>query len=576
MRRQVWVVTFLLTLLLITPGQIAAQQSVAKWLRYDVNITIQQNSGIQIEEIHEVSLPGGTTTFSRTIPTNKIESIGNISVLEINPNGGQRSYQAAKSGADYTFQTIVEENQQIIQLHFPPNNVSSTRFVLRYFLTGVLRFYDEGDRFDWQPFGSKNVAPIDTSNIVITLPATFASANVVKESSGFAQVNNFFSDGNKVRFTTANVPAGNSLEISVIFPHGVVQGSPPQWQTVADWTPVLQWGSIILGLLFLFISLLAVFGWWYFRIRVPARSSGKAPKYLGNPPSDLSPAVAGALLDGKTGPHHLLATLLDLAYRGAINIDQANQNSGSLLADNQLEPAFNLYAVDQEKATAPYEANLYAKIFGHLGGKKRQLSDIHPTVFMAVPELKKQVDLEIAKAGYFSKNIGVARRQYAAFGGAGLLISIVLALLVGVALGSRFTYLVVCPFAGLGMGGVALIIVGFFLPKRTEAGVKETVRWKAFKRYLKDMGVKDAAKVKSRFVQFLAYAVAFGLEQELIKKFEAANAPAPPWWGKPEEKLPDLSHGHAHEWVGHSLIASTPQKPQKSGGKTSLRRLGGK
>jgi hypothetical protein len=153
--------------------------------------------------------------------------------------------------------------------------------------------------------------------------------------------------------------------------------------------------------------------------------------------------------------------------------------------------------------------------------------------------------------------------------------SLVLALLAAVIL-RRFTYLAGCPFLALTAGAVALMIVGFTVPKRTEVGAKEAGRWEAFKRYLTDMGVKDAAKIRVRFAQYLPYAVAFGLEKEFVKKFAAAKTPAPKWWGKPEERLPDIGHSQAHAWVSSGLLQSTPQAElKKAGGKGVIRRLGG-
>ena len=266
-----------------------------------------------------------------------------------------------------------------------------------------------------------------------------------------------------------------------------------------------------------------------------------------------------------------------MAYHGMLNIGIIKSDPDSLLPDDESdEPIFEFYSVDQEKAKRPFEDSLYGKIFGFAGAKKRQLAGVRQILFMSVPELKKEIEFEIAKLNYFAENTSAIRRQYLAFGGAGILMSLVLALLTAVLL-RRFTFLAGCPFLGLTVGAVALMIVGFTVPKRTEAGAKEAGRWEAFKRYLTDMGVKDAAKIRVRFAQLLPYAVAFGIEEEFVKKFAAAKTPAPKWWGKPEERLPDIGHDQAHAWVSSGLLeSSTPQAGQKkAGSKGVIRRLGG-
>jgi hypothetical protein len=578
MFKRIWQGALLLILLLIGYGEVAAQEGVAKWLRYEVTLAIQQNSGITVEEIQEVSLASGTTTLKRVIPTDKLENIQVTEVLELHPNRGQRTYQPADTGAEYTFQVIPEKNQQTIQLFFPPNNVPTTKFVLKYFVVGALSFYDTGDQIQWEPFGDKASAPIDTSITLIKLPAEFSDEQVIRDSVG-VETNKFFSEANQVKFVANNIATNDPLEISVSFPHGVIEGSPPSWQqeidTFAYWTPTLGWGSVILGLLFLVFGPLVVYGWWYMRIRVSPGHTGKIPKYIKSPPNDLSPAVAGALLDGKVNPRHIMATLLDMAQRGILNIDSSTKDEDSFLPDDEVEEEeenFNLYGIAQDKATRPYEANLYGKIFGYAGAKKRQLLDIRQTLFMSIPELKNQIDLEIAQAGYFSEGRDATRRQYAAFGGAGIMMSIVLGLLAAVIIG-KFTYLVVCPFLSIAVGAVALIIAGYSAPIRTEAGAKQAVGWEAFKRYLQDMGVKEAAKYRHRFAQLTPYAVAFGLEKEFVEKFAAANAPVPKWWGKPEEKLPDVSHGKAHAWVSSTDMAQPTASQPKPKEKGVIRRL---
>jgi hypothetical protein len=318
-----------------------------------------------------------------------------------------------------------------------------------------------------------------------------------------------------------------------------------------------------------------VFGWWYFKLRVPVDTS-KVPKYIAKPPSRLTPAVAGALLDGKAGPRHIMATLLDLAAKGALNVYPAAENEFDEDSDAKKEPAFSLYGVDQEKAVQPYESTLYGKTFGYMGARERKLADIRRTLYMSTPEMKTQIDLEIAKAGYFTDEAQVARRQYAAFGGAGVLIAIVLALIMAVVF-SGLTFLAACPCLSLVIVSLAVIGLGFAKSNKTEKGAKEAAKWEAFKRYMADITPKRAAKARPVFARLLPYAVAFGVEKPMIESFVAANTATPKWWNIPEEKLPDVGHEDAHAWVSQTAMSQRPQeepRPEKPRTKSVIRRLG--
>lgn len=567
MIKQIWISLLLLACLLIGAAQVKASHSVSRWLRYDVNINVQQNSGLSVEEVHEVAMVAGATSFDRVIPTDKIDSISNVQVLEFGPNG-QRQYQQAETQAPYTFQVNSSSGEYTIQLYFPPNNAASTRFVLRYFVTGGVQFYETGNRIDWLPFGWSAPAPIANSTITINFPSPVAREQLVQESSGIA-AEKFVPDDRRASFRATNIAPGDTLEISVTFPAGIVQGAPPAWQQTGQFAAILRWGSILLALLLLFAGPLAAAGWWYYKARTVSGASGDVPKYLKSPPGDLPPAMAGVLLDGKTRPRHLVATLIDLAAKGAINIypDRAI----GLEDDGQQARDYNLYGVDQGKAAQSHESILYGKIFGYVGGKKRQLSAVRKTVFMSVPELENQINLEIAQSGYFAEEAQAARRQYMAFGGAGVLMSIVLALLL-VLIFSSLTYAVALPCLSLAVGAAAFIAAGYALPKTTAKGAEALARWQAFKRFINDMNAKAAERHRSAFDRLLPYAITFGLEQGFMNKFAAVDTPAPQWWSIPEEKLPDMSQAASHEWVG-SAVAEQP-RPARQRTKSVIRRLG--
>jgi hypothetical protein len=578
MSKRIRLALLLLTLLLALPATGAAQAGLTQWLRYDVNLSLQQNSGLTVEEIHQVALVSGATAYQHVIPTDQLNSILNVRVIEIAQNGIRRDYQQANTPAEYTFQILPGVDEQTLELYFPPNSAPSTTFVLQYFVDGALRFYDEGDRLNWRPFGWEAAAPIDSSTITINLPSSFSKEQLIQTSEGVA-AEKFVPEGNKVIYKATNVAAGDPLEISLTFPHGVVQGSPPPWQIEADaidlWRPILQWGSVLLAVLLLAVGLAAVYGWWYLKIRIAPDSAKKTPKYLKSPPGNLSPAIAGVLLDGKTQPRHLMATLVDLASKGAFHIF-AVEHKGDEAAEEETTFSFDLYDVDQAKAVQPYETTLYGRIFGLVGGvRKRELDKMRNALYMAVPELKNQVEAEIAKAGYLAENEKVIQRQYAAFGGAGIMMSLVLGLLAAVIL-AKFTVLVAGPFVSLAIASAAFIVVGFVAPKRTKEGEKEAVRWLAFRHYLKDLDTTAAAKVKDKFAVLLPYAISFGLEKHLVESFAAVDVPIPKWWSIPEEKLPDVSHESAYAWVSTSLMSQAEQpKAERTRTKSVIRRLGG-
>ena len=87
------------------------------------------------------------------------------------------------------------------------------------------------------------------------------------------------------------------------------------------------------------------------------------------------------------------------------------------------------------------------------------------------------------------------------------------------------------PGLGLGVTAVALIIVAYFMPRKTDKGAEEAARWRAFKTYLRDIEkYSDLEAQKEIWDRFLPYAIAFGVDKAYIRQFEGVNAPAPGWY----------------------------------------------
>ena len=110
--------------------------------------------------------------------------------------------------------------------------------------------------------------------------------------------------------------------------------TPPAWQSSFDQQrafdenvlPLINLGVIALSLL------IAIGGVLFFYIAVSCvrgaiRKIGPVPTYLSEPPSDLPPAVVGTLVDERADPRDAISTIIDLAHRGYLAIEE-EQNEG--------------------------------------------------------------------------------------------------------------------------------------------------------------------------------------------------------------------------------------------------------
>jgi uncharacterized membrane protein YgcG len=564
MRRYVWS-GFLAALVVVLASWSAAhaQEKSLYWQRYDVNITVLENSDMLVEETQEIAFTSGTFRFGfRAIPLDRVEDITDVQVSEI-INGVEQPYTPGSSGA-YGFVTSTNQGDLELTWYFPPTQDSTHTYIVRYRVIGGLRFYEGGDQVWWKAIAPDHNFPIRASKVTVTLPTNFAQNQLVVASYG-ASANSSYNERGQVVFEAHNIPADEELEVRVEFPPDVVQGSPSSWQAAIDrketWGPVF---SVIfggLGLVLLAGGPLAVYLLWYTRGR--DRPVGLVAEYITEPPSDLPAGLVGTLVDEKADVKDIVASIIDLARQGVLRMEEETKE-GFLGIGSGRDFIFHLE--DASQATRPHEKTLVNHIFGKR--EERRMSDLRQKFYTAIPELRDQLYQEVVSEGFFPRDPQKTRRVWSGLGCAGLVISGVIAFFLLAILGS-YSGWVACPGASLAAAMACLMIIGRHMPRKTPHGAEEAAKWLAFKRYLQTIEKHgDLEAVKDKFEEFLPYAVAFGLERRLINKFTAIDAPAPRWWGP--VFLPGYGYGYGGRASGQSMgeTGGPPGPLAGEGGKT--------
>lgn len=504
-----------------------AQEKTLYWERYDVTLDVQQNSDMLVEEVQQIVFTGGTFRFGfAAIPLDRVEQLTDIQVSEV-INGSERQY-TPNSSQPYGFTTANREGNLEITWYFPPTSNTGHTFILRYRVVGGLRFYEGGDQVWWKAIPPDHNFPIRNATVTVNLPVTFRKSELTVDSYGAPIENAAYTDRGSVVFTAGNIPAGKELEVRVQFPHGVVQGSAPAWQAAFDrrqtWGPIMTVIFGGLGLVLLFGGPVAIYLLWYTRGRDV--DTPLAPEYVTEPPGDLPAAVVGTLIDEQADVKDIIAGILDLAERGAIRMEEQKKDAFLGLGVSR---EFIFHLQDKSKAIYPHEKRLIQRIFS--GKTERRLKDLSQKFYTAIPDIKQMLYKEVVERGYFPGSPESTRQKWTWLAVLGLIVSIGSSFCLLVLLGD-YSAAVACPGVALVASMITLLIVGRHMPRKTPAGAEEAAKWLAFKRYLENIEqYSDLESVKEKFEQYLPYAMAFGLERRLIKKFEAVNTPAPSWWG---------------------------------------------
>ena len=526
-----WLLLGVLFPLAVYTAPVAAQERSVVVERRDGDITIRPNGEVRVVETWQPRFIGGPFRFAYlVIPLNRVEEITDWAVSE-----GGRDYVESRSEQPGTFAVDDADGTRTITWHFEPTTERSRTFTLAYTLRGALRIYGGGDQFFWKFIGSEWEAPIQAARVAVTLPSDFEPAQLMTQTyrdsaeAGGGRIVN----GQTVEFTGGPFAAGDEWEIRVQFPHGAVTAAPPGWQARDDRArelqPVLNFVSLVLALVILLGGLLGVYLLWYTRGR--DRAVETAAEFFPEPPEELPPGMAGALLDERADMKDILATLVDLARRGYLRIVERGDDADSFTF-------VRLRGADD--TLRPYERLLFERLFGHR--TERDLADLKHKFYKHLGELQATLYAELTRLGYFPRSPQTTRTLYTL---AGIGIAVVAGGLgfVGYTLLGTYAPLGILVVIAAVLVGFALAVFGQVMPRKTPKGAAAAATWRAFRRYLQHIDrYTEVTQAQEQFDRYLPYAIAFGVEKDFVRVFAKTNTPAPVWY-YPHSYVPYGGHG---------------------------------
>ncbi|MCJ7666915.1 MAG: DUF2207 domain-containing protein, partial [Anaerolineae bacterium] len=460
-------------------GGVRAQDQDLYWDRLDADITVQKNSDILITETWEVTFTEGSVhSLYRNVPTDRLEDISLVEVLA----DGQKTVPGRET--PYTYETYYEDDDYVIKVYFPYTQDSTHTYVISYLVEGGLRIYEGGDQIWWKAIFSDRDFPIRSSTVTVHLPEGVSEVQNVAAYGWDASFD--VRDSRTVIFMAQDISPGQEMEVRVQFPHGIVEASPPSWQAAEDFrASVRPWanlGSLCLGLFIPLAAFLGLYILWYTRgrdrpIRMPADN-------LAEPPSDLPAGVVGTLLDERADMKDIVATIVDLARRGVIQMKEVEE-PGFLGIGSHRDVTFLRGETEgKEEGLRQYERTLLKRLFGRRPAVN--LSDLKNKFYTAIPILQKELYEEAVKLGFFTQSPERTRNIYYGLGCAGIVLSGILGF-CGMAVLSEITGLAIFPFIGLGLAFIGVVIFGRYMPRKSGEGSMEAAKWRAFKRYLENI-----------------------------------------------------------------------------------------
>lgn len=533
-----------------TPAAAQDSSDEVEWSQYDVAIDVLEDGTMHVTETQQIEFNGsGYQNGFADIPLTNTDGITNVQVSEIESDGTVVPFEQVDRASlveSDTYRVSSNDSTLSIDYRFPVASYETRTFVLEYDVIDGIRVYTNLDppneQIWWIAIATEttDAAPVRNATVTITLPeAVPLDQTQIQAANGdLGNPSDYSSDGKTFTWNASDLSDGDSLEVRLQFPP-ILDIEAPSWQIADDEKREAQqqredrqslYNVIFLGIsgFGLIAGAVGLYGFWYTRGRDP--QVGLVADFLPEPPDDLPPGVAGALLDERADERDIVATIVDLSRRGLFQIQETPSSSGTNM---------ELIAKSSELPTDPFEKALVQELF-HDKFEVGEKVPVVPGSLTNPMKLRNRLYDEMIERGLFDRSPENTREHAKSAG----LVLIVVAVVGAVFLpGVVDTGWVILPCVVVALFGIGLRFVAPYTPRKTLKGAEAAAKWRAFYRYLDDIQkYDDIEKAPETFEKYLAYATAFGLDSQWVSKFAKYNTPAPEWYG-PVVVLGDGGYG---------------------------------
>ena len=438
-------------------------------------------------------------------------------------------------------------------------NVSGTQtYVITYSVAHVMNATSSsetttgiaGDEFYWNAVGATWTIPIANAKVTVVSPMAALKAQCFAGTRGVADpCDGQTVTGTSVVVTQGYLNSGQPLSVDVLYPQGTFATAPeltPRNELVRAFA--LNAGTIggaafiLLAGLFLLVRNLRTtavdeqFAGLTPGLTPMGPSEGTVTKrdyktpvaVRFDPPVGMRPGQIGTLIDEKADPRDVTATLVDLAVRGYLRIDDAGEKREGLFSKERDYTLVKLR--DGDSALFPYEMSLLDALFAT--GTQVNLSDLKTTFSTSMARVQKELYANVTLLGWFRRNPQTAR---AAWAGAG--IAVLVFGLLGTFFLAQATRLALLPVPLILLGVMILATTGN-APARTAKGTAALQDARGFELYVSKAEANQLRfeEGEDLFSKYLPYAIAFGVADKWAKKFEelarqGKQLAEPTWYG---------------------------------------------
>lgn len=522
----------------------AAAQIGEQITRYRVSLDVQPDGDlVVVEQIDYDFAANDRHGIFRTIPyryhyDDRYDRVMPIDEIRVSSPTG------APAGVDVSR----ESGTVTIRIGDPDRTISGRhRYVIEYRVRGALTPFEAHDELYWNAVGTEWSVPIHDVDVTVSGPGRIGRIACFRgPDQSTLPCASATRDGRQADFSDRGLFPFEGVTVAVGMRKGVIEPPPElildeRWSFGRAFTSDPSHLGVALA-----IGLLGVMGvvWMAWRrgrdrevrgslvdVTFGTADGTDQPVRFGSrleapveytPPDGLRPGQVGTLVDEVAQPVDVSATIVDLAVRGHLRIEEVQHPGLFRKGDWRL---VRLERADEDLLA--YERRLLDALFRD-DPQEVQLSDLRNEFAARLQSVQSSLYDDVVARGWFVRRPDRVRTFWYAIGIAGLVLGTGLAV-------------VLAAFTRYGWVGVALVVVALVLlasakrmPRRTPAGRAALRRVIGFRRFILESDEPERARFAERknlFSEYLPYAIVFGAVDRWADAFgDLADQPSEVSW----------------------------------------------
>jgi hypothetical protein len=492
--------------------------------RFGALYEIARDGSVEVTERLRIRFEGGFRGLIRDIPVSQtIAGFGewDIRLAFLGASGVSKVERSRRGG-----------NLEL-KLHVPDARDAVREVEIRYRVRNAFRTWNGLDEFYWNVTGHDWENPVESASARWRFPEGIPAgeARVAAWTGAY---------GSKASEATVRLVDERTLEVAakgplrfregltvaVGLPLGMLQR--PGFGVRAAWFLADNWPVLLPLLPALFFFLL-----WWFRGRDSLRGRSIVPQW--EAPAGARPAETGVLADDRVDRRDLTATVIDLAVRGHLRIEEVGDGHRLVRRD-----------ADSSSLRA-YESEMLERLFQ--GKRSVLVSDLEEEFYAVLGPLRDSILAEVVRRGFFARRPDRVNGAWTLAAAGAFAAAFFLAIAAGI---SSPWFL-----ATLLLGAAVTFVSAAHMTRRTSLGLDALAAVKGLELYLVTAErERMRAMPPDHFERLLPYAIALGVETRWAKKLEGLYREKPDWYvgnyqGAFWPRLQTM-----HRSLGHAMVSA--------------------